>query len=51
MQGDKCVVCGSVEKKGKDGPENEMIDGAPYIKGLVCHGCDGQKRTKHRQEA
>lgn len=47
MKGDKCVVCGRVEKQLKGDVVDEVVDGGPYIKGLVCHPCDDAERAKH----
>lgn len=47
MKGDKCVKCGAVEHVFKGEILDEMIDGAPYINGLVCHKCDDKERASH----
>jgi hypothetical protein len=47
----KCAVCGKSEVltyPDRSGiPTRELIDGAPYVKGLVCHPCDDAERAKH----
>ena len=46
----KCMVCGQPEELPvypQSKAKRELIDGAPYVKGLICHDCDDRERAKH----